>query len=125
MSTSDADRDLDELFALARTGSAAMPSSELLARVMAGAEQALQDVAEAGRPIVTAAPGAVVPRRIWSQVAQALGGWGGIGGLAAASFAGLWLGLAGVGGDFGLYPGNAITADDLAPDVYALLAVEE
>ena len=66
MSTSDADRDLDELFALARTGSAAMPSSELLARVMAGAEQALQDVAEAGRPIVTAAPGAVVPRRLWT-----------------------------------------------------------
>ena len=119
MSMTDAERDLDDLFTQARTGSGALPSNDLLARVMADAERSLQAMSVAAAPAPAARP------RFWPQMRQALGGWGGIGGLVTASFAGLWLGLAGVGSDMGLLTGTNSTTIDLAPDTYALLATEE
>lgn len=122
MSMTDMGRDhpdLDDMFALAQRNGG-LPSADLMARVLADAEDVLR---------VKAAPdpSAVEVVRVgrWSLLMQALGGWGGVGGLLTASFAGLWLGLAGVGGDIGLWSGTNTTAIDLAPDAYALLAVEE
>ncbi len=119
MSMTDRDHpELEDLFATARTDCAWTPD-RLMARVMADAEAVLQ-----ARAVSVARPGAM-RSGVLPQLMQALGGWGGIGGLLTASFAGLWLGLAGVAGDFGLGSGTSSTAPDLAPDAYAMLAVEE
>lgn len=121
MSMTEAGRDhadLDDLFALARAGGG-VPPGDLMARVMADADCILQ----AAAPVRAEMP--ATRTRLWPQLMQALGGWGGIGGLLTASFAGLWLGLAGVGSDIGLWSGATTAAVDLAPDAYALLAVEE
>lgn len=111
--------DLDALFALGRSGGAE-PSVDLMARVMADADAVLLHHAVPVARALKARP------PVWSQLVQALGGWGGIGGLLTASFAGLWLGLAGVGGDIGLWSASAnATGVDLVPDAYAMLVVEE
>lgn len=127
MSMTDAERaehELDDLFALARAGGD-LPPADLAARVMADAEAVLQ-AGTASTLAPVAAPARPARGGLWPQVRQALGGWGGIGGLVTASFAGLWLGLAGVGGDIGLWSGTtAIAPLDLMPDAYALLAAEE
>lgn len=82
-----ADRDEDDLMALfgAARADTARPSEGLLDRIMADADMVL-----AG-----AAPVAPVPRRSLGAVLLAvLGGWGGVSGLAAATMAGLWIGVA-------------------------------
>jgi len=82
--------DLDDLFSAARACAPA-PSAALLARVLADAEAARPRPAAAP---LRAAPARPAPRRgPWSALAAALGGGGGIAGLATAAGAGLWLGL--------------------------------
>ena len=78
---------LDELFAEARQVRPVV-SLDLMARIMADAA-AVQS--ERIAPIVTATPEQV---GFFAGLWSALGGWGGAGGLAAATMAGLWIGFA-------------------------------
>lgn len=72
---------LDDLFAVARMQTP-QPTDALMARVLADA---------AGGP----APQRAVSRPgLWAQLCQALGGWPAVGGLAAATVAGIWIGIA-------------------------------
>lgn len=90
----DSDRtthDLDRLLADARARPAA-PAPELTARVLADA--ALVQAELRRRPATPAAR----PAGPWRQLAEALGGWPGLGGLAMAGAAGVWLGFAPPGG---------------------------
>ena len=83
---------LDAFFAEAR-GRAPDPSPALVARVLADAE------AEQARIVRSAAPGAARSGlgSAWRGVLDMLGGWGGIGGLAAAGITGIWIGVSGTG----------------------------
>lgn len=78
---------LAALFAQARTVGPE-PSDGLMARVIADAEavQALR------RKPVAARPGP------FASALAALGGWGAVSGLVAATLTGVWIGIAGVGG---------------------------
>ncbi|MFC3615760.1 hypothetical protein ACFORG_18550 [Lutimaribacter marinistellae] len=78
-------KELDEMFAAARRER--MPAA-LADRMVADAAQVQAGRAKAAR---------VKPKRrpaIWAQLREALGGWTGMGGLATACAAGLWVGLA-------------------------------
>lgn len=83
---------LDDLFASARQARPRM-SADLTAAI-------LQDAAIVRRDGDSAVPNVAVPRseamlhRLWRQFSTAIGGWPALGGLAAASVAGLWIGLA-------------------------------
>lgn len=72
---------LDALFAAARD-EAPMPSGDFMTRLQA---QALAEMPQAGARV--AEPG------FFAQLREALGGWKGASGLAAASLVGLWLGI--------------------------------
>ncbi|WP_050931423.1 hypothetical protein [Aestuariivita boseongensis] len=74
------DTELDALFKAAQRSEPG-PSPEWTDRVFRDAQRVL------------AGPVAVPPPSLWSQVVSALGGWQGMGGLAAASAAGLWIGI--------------------------------
>lgn len=78
---------LDDLFAEARQVRPVV-SVDLMARIMADAA-AVQS--ERTAPIVVAAP---EQGGFFAGLWTALGGWGGAGGLAAATMAGLWIGIA-------------------------------
>ena len=98
MAETDKDlNDLEALFAKARQAPPAMPqalnmriledAAEVQAeRRAAGSLKILQQVSEGSF--------AVFARRLWGQFSGAVGGWPTMGGLAAASAAGLWIGLA-------------------------------
>lgn len=58
-------------------------SDALMARVLADAERARVD--SVAQP---------APRGLWAQLADAIGGWPAMGGVALAGVAGLWVGLA-------------------------------
>ncbi len=77
------DQDLDALFATARAAPVA-PSDALLARIVADA-----DAIAAGR---------TMPARpalgFWTMLRVAIGGWPALGGMAAATLAGVWIGFA-------------------------------
>ncbi|MFN3662873.1 MAG: hypothetical protein ACK4TM_09035 [Yoonia sp.] len=73
--TNPPDDMLDDLFAQARAQTHT-PSDALVARVLA-------DV-----------PHAVAPVPLWQQLRGMIGGWPAFGSLAAATFAGLWIGIA-------------------------------
>ncbi|MHA6262516.1 hypothetical protein ACXYMO_04880 [Arenibacterium sp. CAU 1754] len=78
-------RDLDSLFQAARRDAAEMPAG-LSNRILADAAR-VQAQSRAPRP-----PRA---RQTWfAQLREALGGWYGMGGLAAACATGLWMGIA-------------------------------
>jgi len=79
------DKILDDLFAQGRATSA-QPSDDLVARVLADA-----DAVQAG-----AGPAqAVQPKQnLWMRMTDALGGWPAVSGLAAATLAGVWIGVA-------------------------------
>lgn len=82
------DTDLEALLDAARDTRPA-PSEALTRRVLADAadvQAALTRPAAPVRPRTRAG--------LWRQLADALGGWPGIGGLAAACAAGVWLGFA-------------------------------
>lgn len=91
MTERDDDAALEALFAAARNR-APEPSADLLARVLAQAE-AVQAEQVARRPKAPAA------RRggAWRGLLDLIGGWGGVGGLAAAGVTGLWIGFTGTG----------------------------
>lgn len=90
--TNDGDP-LETAFAAARVAAAAPAPAALVARVEADARRVL---AERVPPRTLAGNGA--RRRAgasaWRALVAALGGWPGIGGLAAASATGLWIGFA-------------------------------
>jgi len=75
---------LDDLFAQARSIDA-KPSHAFLARVLADAD----GVQAAMRPKQAAVPGG-----LWTRMLDALGGWPAVSGLAAATIAGVWIGVA-------------------------------
>ena len=74
---------LDNLFAQARAVTA-VPSDDLVARVLADAGSV--------QPPVTP----VSARRLglWFRMSEAIGGWPAVSGLAAATIAGVWVGVA-------------------------------
>jgi hypothetical protein len=75
---------LDDLFAqVARVD--VQPSDALLARVLADAD----DVQAAFQP-----EQAATPSGLWTRLLDALGGWPAVSGLAAATVAGVWIGVA-------------------------------
>ncbi|MCW8843454.1 MAG: dihydroorotate dehydrogenase [Rhodobacteraceae bacterium] len=79
------DHDLDALFAAAARDTAQDPSADLLARVLADAE-AVQPKA---MPIEASAP----RRGMFDGILAVIGGWPSLGGLAAATVAGVWIGF--------------------------------
>ena len=76
---------IDALFAQARD-QMVRPSDDLMARVLADADAVadarLQPAASPQRP------------GLWAQLMDAIGGWPSLGGLAAATVAGIWVGIA-------------------------------
>ena len=82
MMTDPNDEMLEDLFAQAR---AAKPpvSDDLMARVLADAERAGH-----GASVVVDRPG------LWSRFLDLVGGWPAVSGLAAATVAGVWIGVA-------------------------------
>jgi len=85
MMTNPNDDMLEDILAQAR-GLTPTPSRDLMARVMADAD-ALQPAP---------APAAVSAGRlgIWARMMDAIGGWPAVSGLAAATIAGIWVGVA-------------------------------
>lgn len=83
------DRGLEALFAAGR-GQAPVPSDALMARVLADAE------AEMVRPSVAVMPRPAARTGIFAAVIASVGGWAGLGGLATATAAGVWIGFAGL-----------------------------
>lgn len=83
----DTDMDLDGLFAQARETRPGLPEG-LQAAILADAA-AVQAERLAPEPEMPARGG------FWLQLRQAVGGWPSLGGLVAASAAGLWIGFAG------------------------------
>ena len=80
---------LDDIFAVARA-TAPEPTDYLRRRVLTDAAQ-VQAGFEQLQPVISGA----VPAGGWfRQVANALGGWAGLGGLATACAAGIWIGFA-------------------------------
>lgn len=84
MTTSDNDTDLDLLFAEARRSSPELPD-DLAVRILTDAEAVRL---ERSRPAVPADRGLI------RSLYDGLGGWQGLGGLMAASVAGVWVGFA-------------------------------
>ena len=84
MMTDPKDNFVDDLFAQARDQTIT-PSDDLMARVMADADAALPQTAA----VQPAASGG-----FFASLLDALGGWPVLSGVAAAGFAGLWVGLA-------------------------------
>ncbi len=78
------DEIVDDLFAQARNAKVT-PPDDLMARILAEAE-----TVQAG---FTHAPQASRPT-LWATVLDAIGGWPAVGGLAAATVAGVWIGIA-------------------------------
>jgi hypothetical protein len=72
--------DLDALFAEAVADPTAKPSTDFMSRILGDA------MTHQPMPQAVAAP-------IWQQFKMMIGGWQGMGGLVAATFAGLWIGI--------------------------------
>jgi hypothetical protein len=75
---------LDDLFAASRAHQPA-PGNDLMARVLADAAGIQTGFATAAVP---AQPG------LWARMMDAIGGWPAVSGLAAATVAGVWVGVA-------------------------------
>ncbi|MEO1107764.1 MAG: hypothetical protein AAFX90_07570 [Pseudomonadota bacterium] len=79
----DKDMELDHLFAEARQRRDALPD-DLVVRIQTDAEAVrLERLSKLSRPT----------QGLWSRVTDQLGGWQGLGGLVAASAAGVWIGF--------------------------------
>lgn len=99
------DKALDELFAQARM-TAPEPSPELIARVMADAERL---AARKGKAGARSGSDMARPRRLdglLAWIADVLGGWRGVGGLATATLVGFWIGYTGLAGTTALTGGQ-------------------
>jgi len=83
MMTNPNDDMLDDMFAQASAKSPA-PSDDLMARVLADAAA----VQPGQSPIADKRPS------LWSRISDAIGGWPAVSGLAAATVAGVWVGIA-------------------------------
>lgn len=77
------ERDLDDLFASARAEHVAV-SDALLARI----------VADADAVVAARAVSARVTPEFWATLRACVGGWPGLGGMVAATLAGVWIGFA-------------------------------
>ncbi|KIC07764.1 hypothetical protein RA19_21775 [Leisingera sp. ANG-M1] len=84
--TDKALQELEDLFAAARAERPAVPD-RLSAAI-------LEDAARELPGSRSAAPRRRARQPLWRQLAEAVGGWPALGGLAAASAAGLWIGIA-------------------------------
>ena len=85
------DTDLERFFRAARTA-APEPPAAFLTRLAAQAEAVQAETV----PARAVPAGAARPRRgLVSALAAAFGGWAALGGMATATVAGLWIGLAG------------------------------
>jgi hypothetical protein len=82
------DSGLESFFAAGRA-EAPVPSDALVARVLADAE------AEMARPAPVEAPRPVAQPGFLHAAIASIGGWAGLGGLATATAAGVWIGFAG------------------------------
>ena len=85
MMTDPTEKMLDDLLGHARAREA-LPSDDLIARVLADAAT-VQNAADWG-PVPTPAKG------VWANLMEAIGGWPALSGLAAATVAGIWVGVA-------------------------------
>ncbi|HHL21152.1 MAG TPA: dihydroorotate dehydrogenase [Aliiroseovarius sp.] len=86
------DSELDLLFEAARDTSP-LPSPDLLARVLAGAEALQPGPPEPAAP--AAAPGGRgASAGLFAGLLAAVGGWAAVAGLATATLAGVWIGYA-------------------------------
>ena len=121
--TSDAG--LDTLFEAAKRD-APQPDAALLARVLADAQEA-----QSGFVLQTLAPSAAANPRdsLFEGLFDMIGGWGGLGGLTAASAFGLWLGMSpalGLSDGFGLPSfGAAAALESLGTDYDYLAGLGE
>lgn len=79
--TDQRDDMLDDIFAQARAQTP-QPSDALMARVLAGAAPDVASARARSRP------------GLWARLSDTLGGWPAISGLAAATVAGVWIGIA-------------------------------
>jgi hypothetical protein len=79
------DEFLDDLFARAHK-TEATPQDDLVARVLADA-----DAVQAGFRV---SPATAAPAGLWVRMLDVLGGWPAVSGLAAATVAGVWIGVA-------------------------------
>lgn len=98
------EEELDALFHAAQHDQPA-PSADWLARVVDDAEREL-----------AFSPQPVRQPSLWTQIASALGGWQGFGGMAVACAAGLWIGISPpelVGDPVGMAFGSDSTVDVL------------
>lgn len=88
---------LESFFAAARDA-APVPGAGLLVRVLAGAEavQGAGVAPQVGRPKRGQGWAAVIAGAVASVIGDAPGGWRGLGGMAAAALAGVWIGYAGL-----------------------------
>ncbi len=84
--TDKALEELEDLFAAARSARPGMPA-HLNTAILA-------DAARAQAGFSAARPARAVRQPKWRQLVEAIGGWPAMGGLAAASAAGLWIGMA-------------------------------
>ena len=82
---------LEDLFAAARSEPIQLPPA-LQAAMLADAQQ----IQQAGTlaPAEQSSSPQNISLRLWQQFVSAVGGWPALGGLAAASLSGLWIGLA-------------------------------
>lgn len=78
---------LDNMFAEARTGDAAQPSDDFMARMLAEAEAHQPPAA-----IIAPEP---ARRGLWQLIYDTVGGWQGASGLVAATMASVWIGFSG------------------------------
>lgn len=106
---------LDAFFAAART-TPPQPGADLMARLT---EAALDEqVAQAGRMRAGAAGAGAsgAGQGLWAGLRQALGGWPGMAGLAAACAAGVWLGVSPPEGLDALWTGEIAGLGELGVD---------
>lgn len=88
--TDRTDKMLDQMFAAARNAEPS-PDPGLERRILADAARVQAGFAA---PLPAATPDGAGPAGLWGQLSGALGGWMGMGGLAAACAAGVWIGFA-------------------------------
>lgn len=116
------DAALDALFDAARAPAA--PSDALLARVLADAAAVQAEIApQAPGPSHDPAAGPELTGSVWAEIRAGLGGWLGLGGLAAAGLAGLTLGVA-LPGELDALAGGQISAALGAADLTAAIELE-